>query len=133
MGFDVNALDENGGTAISQFFRNSIQARFEETVDLFLNHPGSPAFNVDLLMEDLGKHFTFYGQKGLGPCVLLQIVKHIKFVPHTDRTNFANLKIFLSKVKDYTSYECRGSDGCHVCSTFGEDLLNFEEKVQIGL
>ena len=77
MGFDVNALDENGETAISHFFKNSIQSRwFEEIIDLFLN-PGFQTFNVDLLMKELGKYFSFYGQKGFGPCCLLKIVKHL--------------------------------------------------------
>ena len=61
MGFDVNVLDENGETAISQLFKTSIQTKqLGETVDLFLNR-GSPSFNVDLLMKDLSKNFSLFG------------------------------------------------------------------------
>ena len=132
MGFDVNVLDENGETAISHFFKTSLQSRWlAETVDLFLN-PGSQTFNVDLLMKDLGKHFSLYGRKGFGPCFLLQIVKQIKntqTIPRSDSINFENLLHFIGKLRNYTSSECRGNNGCLICTSIRERLREFQSDI----
>ena len=132
MGFDVNVIDENGETAISHFFKTSLQSRWlAETVDLFLNL-GSQTFNVDLLMKDLGKHFSLYGRKGFGPCFLLQIVKQIKntrTIPRSDSINFENLLHFIGKLRNYTSSECRGNNGCLICTSIRERLREFQSDI----
>ena len=61
----------------------------------------------------------------------LQILKNIKKTPQSDRTNFANLKLFR-KVKDYISYEFRDSYECQVCSSADMKLHNFAEIVKSG-
>ena len=132
MGFDVNALDDNSETAISYFFKTSLQSRgLLETYDLFLN-PGSQKFDVDLLMKDLCKNFSLFGKKGFGPCFLLKIVKHIGRVPRSDWTNFLNLCNFIKKIPNYRSSECRRSNGCLTCSSIGERMIEFLADIKQG-
>ena len=73
MGFDVNVLDENGETALNQIFRTSNQSLFVQAIFDNFFQPGRQTFNVDPLMEYLGKHFSLCGYVGFGPCVLLQL------------------------------------------------------------
>ena len=73
MGFEVNALDANGESALHQIFRASksvgcVQQIFEEFAS-------TQAYDVDSLMEYLGRHFSLFDRKGYGPCLLLQLAK----------------------------------------------------------
>ena len=96
IGFDVNALDDNGQSALLQvFLTTERKAPVAEIIDSFVQ-PGAQTFDVDPLMENLGKHLTVFGQLDLGPLILLQLAKHANFynVPASERTAFGNFRTF---------------------------------------
>ena len=68
MHFDVNALDNNGESALHQLFKASKRTHCERSLYLAFRSEG---YDTDSLMEYLGKHFSLFGRKGYGPCLLL--------------------------------------------------------------
>ena len=77
MGFDVNALDANGESALSQIFFTTKRSIYSEDIIEKFQHPDAWAFNVDNLMEHLGNRFSLYGIAGLSPVLLLQLTKYV--------------------------------------------------------
>ena len=73
MGFEVNALDGDGDSALHHFFRAS--KRVGDAGQIFQEFYSTQAYDVDSLMEHLGKHFSLFDRKGYGPCLLLQLAK----------------------------------------------------------
>ena len=69
MGFEVNVLDGNGESALHHFFRASKSVRCVRQI--FEEFYSTQAYDVDPLMEHLGRNFSLFDRKGYGPCLLL--------------------------------------------------------------
>ena len=69
MGFEVNVTDENGDGALHHIFRASKPV--ECVRQIFEEFHSTQAYDVDSLMQYLGKHFSFFDLKGYGPRLLL--------------------------------------------------------------
>ena len=93
MNFDVNALDKNGESALHHLFRASDhkeRTNLEHNLFMWFTNAG---YDLDPLMEYLGKHLTLFGRKGYGPCLLLELAKCLNrsFVPRSEIVAFGIL------------------------------------------
>ena len=95
----MNELDDNGESVLLQvFFTTAHEEVVVEIIDNFLQY-GAQTFNVDLLMEQLGKRLPIFGHVELGPILLLQIAKKSSpfRVHRSEETAFRILRTFCEK------------------------------------